>query len=486
MPSLSSKVIKGSYLLVSVKMLERAIGLISTLILARLLMPADFGIIAIAMLVIYFFEALTLIGGDQYIIQKTNITCDDLNTVWTLNIIFRVILWVFLIFSVKPIAIYYELPELESILYAISLILIIGALKNPGFVLFKKKLDYSQEFKLNLIKKITSFITVIVIAYTFHTYWAVIIGSIVSFLVLTIGSYLLHPFRPKLCLQNVKKQWAFSQWLFYKGILGYVRAQADTAIVSSLFPADQLGKYHITRDLSVMPSIDIILPALTPLLAAFSKIKNNTKELVEKFELAFYILNLIIIPLCFFIYFESYSIIHFLLGEKWLDANPILRNFSILLYGIAIIQLFSQLFIATGKVKQIFIFDLVSSTLIILLMLALPYQNIADFALNRGLLGIALILILFTYLKSLWVDLKIIKLLFSLLTPLFAAYLSSISSHVVDLESVFLNLLIKTIVFFLIYCFSLITLISINIAKDKKNIFITKLIRQIYNENHKL
>jgi lipopolysaccharide exporter len=198
--------------------------------------------------------------------------------------------------------------------------------------------------------------------------------------VFTLGTYLLHSFRPKLSLSQLSNQWQFSQWILYNGCLGYVRAQMDTAIVSTLFPVGQLGKYHLVRDISIMPSIDIIMPAITPLLSAYSKAKSDKFDTARKFELSFIVLNLMIIPLCFFIYYFPEPIIDFLLGSKWNSTYELLQIFSLFLYSIAILQILSQFCIAIGKVKQLFIFDMFSTIVIGSALLYFAVGSIAEFA----------------------------------------------------------------------------------------------------------
>ena len=86
---MSSKLINSAYFLVFAKLLQRSIGLVSLLILARLLSPQDFAVAAIISMTIYFFDVLSNVGNEQYIIQKAEIVDDDLNTAWTLSLIIK-------------------------------------------------------------------------------------------------------------------------------------------------------------------------------------------------------------------------------------------------------------------------------------------------------------------------------------------------------------------------------------------------------------
>jgi len=114
--SLTSQLLKSSSILLCMKLFQRGLGLISTLILARLLTPEDFGIVAIATLVVYLFEILAFAGKEQYLIQKTCVTNSDLNTAWTIDIILKSLLFLLFLISIEFIVEYYDKPMLGNAL----------------------------------------------------------------------------------------------------------------------------------------------------------------------------------------------------------------------------------------------------------------------------------------------------------------------------------------------------------------------------------
>ena len=116
MASLSSQVLSSSFLLLIIRLIQRSIGLISTLILARVLTPNDFGIVAISVLVVHFCDALSATGSQQYIVQKTDVDSDDVNSAWTIDIIMKLALWIILVLAVPLISSFYDRPEIENAL----------------------------------------------------------------------------------------------------------------------------------------------------------------------------------------------------------------------------------------------------------------------------------------------------------------------------------------------------------------------------------
>jgi len=421
--SLTSQILRSSFLLFLTRLIQRSIGLISTLILARALTPDDFGIVAIAALVIHMCEVLSNLGSQQYIIQKDSVTEDDLNSAWTLDLILKTILWGLLVAVIPAISSFYDRPELENALYASSFILIIGALKSPGLILLRKSLQYKPIFTISVCQKVISFCAVMLIVYYSPSYWALVVGNIVSIITLAIGSYFLHPARPKLCIQKIWEQWPFSQWVLLKGGVGFTRAQVDTMLVSKYFSSEELGAYHLSRHISIMPSTEIIAPAIEPLLVSFAKVKNNARELAYRLSLCLLVVSLLIVPASVFIWFFPEPIVDFFLGSQWTNTYPLISALSILLYTIAIGQVLSQCCVALGKVRSLFIYDLLSLIFIFSLLYLFRNESLHEFALFRGVLGLIAVIALFIYISR--VSAISISHVINLIAPTFVSALAS-------------------------------------------------------------
>lgn len=386
--SLFNKVVQSSALLISIKLVQRLLGLISLIILARLLTPDDFAIVALSAIVVYFFDVLSQAGSEQYIIQKTKVSTDDLNTAWTIDIIMKFIMMLLLILSSPFIAQFFNQPALENVLYVASIVLLIDALKNPGIYLFKQDLAYKSLFWLSVFQKLLSFILVISIAYYYRTYWALIIGDILSSLIFTAGTYYIHHFKPKWSLTHKKQQWSFSKWLLLKNIVGYIRAQVDTLFVSKFFPSAQIGQYYMTRNIAMLPAQNILTPAIEPLLASFSVDKNAPKKLTKQINLSLILVSVTVIPMCIFIAFFANSIVQVLLGEQWIESATTLTCFALLLFYFPYILVLEQALIVKNWLKRALLFDVASLLLVVAALLFSDIQLIEEVAIIRGSVGI--------------------------------------------------------------------------------------------------
>jgi O-antigen/teichoic acid export membrane protein len=397
MTGLSTKLLSSASLLVSAKLIQRFIGLISILILARILGPEDFAVVAIISMVIYFFDVLSNVGNEQYIVQKADVSTADLNTAWTLSLLIKSILTVILVVLIPLIDNYYPQMDLLQILLLATLVLPINALKNPGIWKLQRELNYKPIFCLTIAQKIASFTAVMVVVYIEPSYWALVIGDVVGSITFLSGSYLLHPFRPKLTLQHGALQWIASRWILAKNIVGYTRSQVDTFLISVFFNAADLGRYYLSRDIVMLPSHNILTPAIQPLLAAFSKNQHSPKALASQMDLALLVTSLITVPIVMYVWWFPAPLIDTLLGDKWIESYLLLSVMSLLILYIPFLLLLEQALIAQGKFKQAFVFDLLSLIFVFSGLLIFRTTDLVEFALMRGELGLLATLALTVY-----------------------------------------------------------------------------------------
>ncbi|OZG73433.1 hypothetical protein BTA51_10430 [Hahella sp. CCB-MM4] len=402
MANMAASLLGSSSLSVAAKLFQRIVGFVSLLILARLLTPSDFAVAALTSIVIYFFDVLSNVGSEQYIIQKKAVSNADLNTAWTLDILVKSALFALLSIVAPFVASWYDNPDLTLAIIVASCVLPINALKNPGLIVLKKELDYNVVFKLSVLQKIISFVTVILIAYFYRSYWAMIIGDIISALVMTIGSYWLDHRRPRLSVLNFRVQWVFSRWMVVKGIVGYARSQADTFLVSLIYPQAMLGQYHVSRNIVMLPSHNLMMPAIEPLLAAYSKNLDDRSSLEFQVRVSLLLVAMIITPIVVFMWLFPRPIVDTLLGTQWTESYQIVSHLSLIAYYLPFLLVLEQLLIACNKVKTAFLFDLFSLIVVVSGLLALRNESISNFALARGILGCGATLLLGVYLSRIY------------------------------------------------------------------------------------
>lgn len=242
----ASRVINSAFFSVAAKLLGKSLGLISTIIIARILAPEDFGLIAVVSMALYFFDILSHAAGEQYIVQKRSVSRADCNTAWSLNLCLKLGIAALIVISSPVLASFFEHPELKSAFMTSALILPLQALKSPGLLLLRRQLKFKPLFWLSLCERLVALPALVGFAFWLQSFWAFLITDI---LVATFGSILSYSIAqglPRFSLKKVSQQWRFSQWMLSKSFLGYLRSQIDTLFVAKFFSPDMLGQYHLT------------------------------------------------------------------------------------------------------------------------------------------------------------------------------------------------------------------------------------------------
>jgi lipopolysaccharide exporter len=393
------KVAKSALFMLLLRLFQRSIGLISTLILARILIPEDFGIVAIVTIVGLFFNILTQTGSEQYIIQKSKVNDGDLDAAFTLDILTKFVIWGLFIIAVPWISDYYEEPSLKWALWVSSLALPIGALMSPKLYVLKRNIEFQSFAKLEGFRKIFSFSVVMLVVFFEPSYWAIVAGDIASIFFAVIGSYFIAPYRPKINKEKIFEQWAFSRWMLLKGIFGFARSQADTFLVSRFFGVADLGRYHMTKHIAYIPANDIIIPATEPVLSALSESKKDKVQFNARLSTGFFITFSLVFPISLFICFFPQLIVDFLLGEKWVSTYSIMSILGVAVLLTSLNHLFEISMISLAKVKQIFVFDVITMVALITTLWFFPGKTIEQFALHRTYLLVmfSLMLVALTY-----------------------------------------------------------------------------------------
>ncbi|WP_445426531.1 oligosaccharide flippase family protein [Alishewanella sp. HL-SH06] len=400
MNSVSNRVVASTGFLLLIQLLQRGLGIISTLILARLLAPEQFGIIALIAIALQFFEILADAGNQHYIIQKAEVTDSDLNTAWTLEIIVKSSMALLIIGSAPIIASYFNAPELTLALWVSSLVLPIKALRNPILMLQARQLNYQPVFKLNLWQKSLSFITVITIAIIWQNYWAIVVGNLVAATIYTFGSYLISQYRPTLSVQQLNEQWGFSKWLMLRGLIGFFRSQIDSLLVSRWFSTKELGGFHLLRELAVMPAVSVVIPAAEPLQAAIADDRFNQAALAYRTRFSLVLMSSLLIPISTFMWLFPEQIVYVLLGKQWLEFAVLLQPFALFFFTFCLFALCSNAYLAVGQAKLLFWFDLISTLIIVTLLIMLASTTLLELTWQRAWLAVITTLVIMLMLEK--------------------------------------------------------------------------------------
>lgn len=320
---------RGTAWMMLFKLADKCLGLASTLILARLLVPADFGLVALAMAVIAFTQLMGAFGFDSALIQRQDATRVHYDTAWTFNVIVGVSMGCTLAALAVPVARFYDDERLVAILLVLGAGAVVGGFGNIGTVAFRKDLDFRSEFRLMLYKRVATFAVTMLIAFTLRSYWALVLGTLAGGLIGVWISYALHPFRPKLSLAARYDLMHFSKWIFLSNLINFANGRASSFILGSTVGTHGLGTYTIAYEIATMPSTELIAPLNRAVYPAYARLAVAPAKLHERFLEVFGIICLIAIPVSAGLFAIADAAVRVVLGTQWLETIPMIRIFAL-------------------------------------------------------------------------------------------------------------------------------------------------------------
>lgn len=330
MPKAKPNIIHGAFLAVAMRWTDRLIGLISTVILARILVPADFGIIAIASIVIGLADVLLEMGVFMVLMQTRNPTAAHYNTAWTIRLIQTSIMTTVVLLAAPLAASYFDNPALTPVIRILALTFLLEGLENIWIINLQKEQQYTRDFRFMFAKRFTGFLVTIVGAVLYESYWALVAGNLASRLTGVILSYAMHPNRPRFSLEKLREIFSLSQWVWVQSIAQYFQFRLHEIVVASRESSTVMGTYTLAGQIAAMPTSELLAPLNRVLFPAFVKVKDDLAELKRVFLLAQSVQALIAVPAAVGMTLVAQETVTLLLGEKWLPAAPLVEVLALL------------------------------------------------------------------------------------------------------------------------------------------------------------
>jgi lipopolysaccharide exporter len=321
---LRTSVIQGAVWAIALRWLMRLVGIANVAILARILGPSDFGLVAMATLVVGLIETWLAFGVDSALIQNADADRHDFDTAWTIRLLQGMVI-ALLVVGASPIArAYFKEPRLGPLLAVLALGIVISGMSNIGVVMYRKDLRFRTEFWILAISKLLSFAVSVAAAFWLRNYWALAIGIVGGYTIGCVVSYVAHPFRPRFSLSRWRKLWSFSQWVVIMNIIGYAETKADEVLVGGYTTAAQMGLYSVASDVGQMPSAELSAPLNRVLFPTFSRLQAEPGRLAAAYTNALATVAMVTVPAGVGLAMVAPEAVRVLLGAKWTAATPML------------------------------------------------------------------------------------------------------------------------------------------------------------------
>jgi len=350
-----AKTARGAISFGSTRVAANVLNAASILVLARLLTPNDFGIVAIASAVLSVVLSLTELSVQSVLVQHESPSRAHVDTVWTVSLIRAALVVAALSAASWPISLLYSEARLVPVVIVSGVTGAFMGFYNPMITLVTRDLRFGPTNLFQLIGKSASVGLAILLAVLLHSFWAIIIGNAVGAILAAVTSYFLVPYRPRICLSRLRDIWSFSGWLSVKQLVETINWRFDQLALGLMVPKAQLGIYSVSDNISVLPTREVLEPLRYVIFASFADIRDDLSRLRNAYLRAQSTIAIASMPAGIGLALVAEPAVRVVLGDRWLGCVFFVQIFAVSYSLQGLTPCAQALAMALGKTKAIFI-----------------------------------------------------------------------------------------------------------------------------------
>lgn len=371
MVDLRRRVAIGAAWMVAMRAVVNGLGIVSTLFLARLLTPEDFGIVALAGSAYAFFSVLGQFGFDSALIHRSNPSAEHYNSAWTANILVAVAISLATGLVAKPASSFFNEPRIENVVYAFALLSLVKGFENVGVVNFRKSLNFRGDFLYFVIPKVFMVLVAVSAAYLLRNYWALVIGMVTSQVITLVYSHFSQPLRPRFSLTKFWELMEFSRWVVASSFIRYLSSNGTDVIVGRLLQPAAVGSLSIAKQIGLLPSQELLAPVNRALFPGLAEVAHDPVRIRLILGKVIGATSSISVPASTGLFVLAYPLVDVFLGSAWTEVSPLLAAFALIGLVSALRSAFHPTLLARGKPRTLTVSGAVSAVTTLGLVIAI-------------------------------------------------------------------------------------------------------------------
>ena len=327
--SLLARTAGGAGWTISWRAATRALGLLSTFVLVRILVPADFGLVALATSFTSAVDVFAELGVRDALVRETDPDRDTYDTAFTMNLIRGLATAALVAASAGLFTHLLGDPRLHAIVLVIALTIVLDGLENIAIVDFRRHLDFRREFQLLIFPRIAQVVITLGLAIALANYWALVAGIVAARALQTIASYVMHPYRPRLSLRSWRGIASFSAWTWLLSMARVIKDRCVIIIIGGTLDAGRLGVYSVGSEIAMLPETELVVPLGRASFSGFAAARREGQSIAETWLRIVASTSVIVAPACIGISSLASPIVVLAFGANWLAAVPVLEIIAV-------------------------------------------------------------------------------------------------------------------------------------------------------------
>jgi len=342
--------------MVSSQAAQLAVQIGSTAVLARILYPSDFGLVAMVTSVIAFGNAFRELGLGTATIQKAEISDDFVSALFWVNVSIGMTLTLIMMACAPLVAWIFREPALQPIMIYLSAGIAIGSMGTQHLALMHRKMLFVHAEIVKISGIFVAAIAAITVAVLGGTYWALVVNSLAAATLTVIGLWIVcrwipgRPRKVKGLMQSIR----FGMHVTGFDIINYFSRNLDRILIGRFAGAEALGFYSRAYTLMMLPVSNLRVPLSTVGLPAMSRLQNNPDRFRAYYIKYTALLAFVSMPIVAYMFVYADEIVRILLGSKWEKTGEIFRILAAAAFLQPVASLIGLVLMASGDSKRYF------------------------------------------------------------------------------------------------------------------------------------
>jgi O-antigen/teichoic acid export membrane protein/glycosyltransferase involved in cell wall biosynthesis len=330
--SIGRQMARGAGWMVMLRMADRVLRVISFVILARMLLPEDFGLVALAGSLGGLLEIISEFSVELALIRESQSDRRLYDSAWTIKIVRGLAVSVVLVLLAPAVARFFAEPRIEVVVYFLALASFILSFENIGVVEFRKNLAFEKEFTYLFLSRCLSTVVAVVLALMWRNYWVLIAGILTHRVTQVALSYVVHDYRPRVSFVGFWELFQFSKWMVVQNCVQGLNQRMPGWVIGRLAGVGAVAHYEVAFGIATLTTTELRMPIRRALYPGFAKMAADRKALHKSFFDAYGLMVLIGLPIPIMLALTAPLLIQVFLGDHWQAAGPVVEVLA--LYGI--------------------------------------------------------------------------------------------------------------------------------------------------------
>jgi O-antigen/teichoic acid export membrane protein len=322
---MKSRTAAGVGVSIASRVITRAIDFVALILLARLLSPQDFGLVAIALSFMMIVEAIMELPLGFALVALPERFKSHYDSVFTLQLLRGLILTAVLLISAWPLSTIYHDHRLIALVCALSAAPAARGLVNPRLIEYSLNFDFLPNLIIEGVGKLVALGLSVGCAWATRSYWSLAIGTIASPITMLVVSYIYAPYMPAISLAKWRDFSRYVRWTAFGQTIRAFVWQMDSLILGRFVDRSELGGFSMATNLTALPGQILVVQMLNPLVVAFSSIQADTKRLRLAYEKSAVSIVSLGLPIMVGMSLAAEPIVRLAFGEQWLATGTLLR-----------------------------------------------------------------------------------------------------------------------------------------------------------------